>query len=312
MQGELRPSTQVPSLSLGYQTMSTRSDAPQHPRPTARRATSVRCRRPLAQSGHAVVRRVPFGGRPARPALGRPRSRRSPDPCRAGAGARGTDPSVAGLGRRRRASRLRRPRRPGAVGPPGRGRGGRVGGAARDRVDRHGVRQVARLPAAGPERGSRRTRPARTPRRRHALPRPDEGPGPRPAVVVARARPVDSCLDLRRRQQSRRARLGSRPRRVRADQPRHAAPLDPPRARALGRVPLLAALRRDRRVPLLPRRLRRARRPRAAPPAPGVRVVRRPPDVRARLRHHRRAGPDGLAHHRPRRRRGDRRRLAPW
>ena len=49
-------------------------------------------------------------------------------------------------------------------------------------------------------------------------------------------------------------------------------------------------LRRGRRVPPLPRRLRGPRRPGAPPPAPGVRGVRRLADVRARLRDRRRAG----------------------
>ena len=59
-------------------------------------------------------------------------------------------------------------------------------------------------------------------------------------------------------------------------------------ARLLG----LPAVRRGRRVPPLPRRLRRARLPRAAPAAAGVRDVRRAPDVRARLGDRRRAGGD--------------------
>ena len=61
-----------------------------------------------------------------------------------------------------------------------------------------------------------------------------------------------------------------------------------------------AALRRGRRVPPLPRRVRRPRRAGAAPAAAGVRGLRRPPDVRARLGHGRRAGGARPPAHRPR------------
>ncbi len=75
------------------------------------------------------------------------------------------------------------------------------------------------------------------------------------------------------------------------------------------RVPRLAGLRRGRRVSPLPRRLRRPRLPRAAAAAPGVRVVRRPSDVRARLGHRGRAGGRRPPAHRSRRPRRHRRRL---
>ncbi len=79
----------------------------------------------------------------------------------------------------------------------------------------------------------------------------------------------------RRRLVPRAAGLGPRPRGVRPDQPRHAAPLAAARAPALVAVLRPAALRRHRRVPPLPRRLRRARRADRPPAAAGVRVVRR-------------------------------------
>ena len=82
-----------------------------------------------------------------------------------------------------------------------------------------------------------------------------------------------------------------RPRRVRAHQPRHAAPLAAPGARALGALPAPAALRRRRRVPPLPRGLRRPRRARCCAGCGGcARAYGADPDVRARLRHRRRAG----------------------
>ena len=73
----------------------------------------------------------------------------------------------------------------------------------------------------------------------------------------------------------------------------------------------LAPLRRGRRVPPLPRGLRRPRRPDPAAAAAGRGAVRRPPDVRAGLGDRRRAGGLGRPAHRPRGRRRHRRRLAP-
>ena len=124
------------------------------------------------------------------------------------------------------------------------------------------------------------------------------------------ARPRRPGHHPRRRQQPRPARVGARPRGVRPDQPRHAAPLAAARARALALLPLPAALRRGRRVPPLPRGLRGARRPGAAAAAPDLRGVRRAADVRARLGHRRRARGRGRPAHRPRRARRDRRLLA--
>ena len=86
-------------------------------------------------------------------------------------------------------------------------------------------------------------------------------------------------------------RLDPRARRLRPDQPRHAAPLHPARPRALGALP--ARLRYvviDECHPYRGR-LRLPRRPRAAPAAAGLRPLRRQPDVRARLGHRRRTRP---------------------
>ena len=160
-------------------------------------------------------------------------------------------------------------------------------------VHRHGVGQVAGLPAAGaaprsePPAGPRGERGATRP-----LPRADQGarPGPaRPALRVARASTCASPPTT------------ATPRREQRDWTRdhgeyvltnpdmlHRSLL--PGHAPLGAVPRLAALRRGRRVPPLPRRLRRPRRPDPAPAAAGLRAVRRPPDVRARLGHRRRAG----------------------
>ena len=80
---------------------------------------------------------------------------------------------------------------------------------------------------------------------------------------------------LRRRHARRGARLGPRARQLGAHQPRHAAPRDPAGARALGAVLPAAALRRDRRVPRLPRPVRLARGAGPAAAAAGVRVLRR-------------------------------------
>ena len=62
------------------------------------------------------------------------------------------------------------------------------------------------------------------------------------------------------------------------------------RSTRAGRLPARPALRRDRRVPRLPRGLRLARRAGAPPAAPGVRALRRRPDLRAGLGDRRRPG----------------------
>ena len=115
----------------------------------------------------------------------------------------------------------------------------------------------------------------------------------------------------RRRLLPRRARLDPRARRVRPHQPRHAPPLAPAAARPVGRALPLARPGRGRRVPPLPRRLRRPRRPGAAPPAPGLRPPRLRPDVRARLGDGRQPRRARVAPDRARRDGREPRRLAP-
>ncbi len=163
---------------------------------------------------------------------------------------------------------------------------------ARRRRNRHGLGQVARLPAAGAlghrgQRGRDRA-PAATPcctcRRRRRSRTTSSVRCPGLDVPGVRAD------DVRRRLDPRGARLGAQPRELPAHQPRHAAPHDAAGARALGGVLGVAPLRRRRRVPPLPRRLRRARR--ADPPAAaaGRGALRRESDVRARVGDGGRAG----------------------
>ena len=119
------------------------------------------------------------------------------------------------------------------------------------------------------------------------------------------------CSDPRRRLHAGGARVGPRPRELRLDQPRHAPPLPAAGARPLVAVLRLAALRRRRRVPPLPRRLRLPRRPDPASAAPGVpRCYGADADVRAGLGDGRGARRVGRPADRARRDRGDRGRLA--
>ena len=265
--------------------------------------------------------RRPSTAAPRAPGRGRRAGRRGWPPCRARRTAHPPGDAAAPRRRARRLARLGRRRASwrrwhaaasssrGTHQVAGRRRG--VAGQPRGGRHRHGVRQVAGLPAARPHGCPRGTRRARAARRDHALPRADQGPGPRPARVAARARARRPRHDLRRRQQPRRARLGPRPRRVRAHQPRHAAPLDPPRRTSAG-PSFLGSLRYvvvdechhyrgvfGAHVAHVLRRLRRV-----------CALYGATPDVRARLGHDRRAGPDRGAADRARRRAVDRRRLA--
>ena len=104
-------------------------------------------------------------------------------------------------------------------------RAGRRGG------DRHRVRQVAGLPAAGAHRARRDAA------RHRAVPLADQGVGRRPA---ARRSPSSTCPDvrpatLRRRHPARRARLGPQARPLGVQQPGHAAPLRVARGTRAGR-----------------------------------------------------------------------------
>src|SRR6266542_6522917 len=99
--------------------------------------------------------RSSFGGCEYRSATARPSASRGalgrePTDPRAGtSGPAGDVRAVAGLGAVGRARCVHPVRGGRTVGTPDRGRVARVGRAARDGGDRYGVREVARLPAAG-------------------------------------------------------------------------------------------------------------------------------------------------------------------
>ncbi len=195
-----------------------------------------------------------------------------------------------GLGARRAPDGVRRAWDRGAVATPGGCRRGRARRPSRRARHRHGVRQVARLPAAHPRKHPEEPRRTRGTRIHRALPGSHEGARARPDGRPPRARHGRAGVHPRRRQPVGAARLDPRPRRVRPDQPRHAAPLAAARAQPVGRLPRIARLCRGRRVPPLPRGLRRPRVPCVAAAAASLRAVRRTPDVRARVGHDGRSG----------------------
>ena len=187
--------------------------------------------------------------------------------------------AVAGLGRPDPGGGVRRARRHRAVAAPGPGGRARARRAARRARHRHCVGEVARLPVAGADRDPRRPRPAGAARIEHALPGADQGARPGPARLDRRARPGRPDRDPRRRQHPGAARVDARPRRVRPHQPRHAAPLAAAHPRPVGTVPRDRRLRGRRRVPPLPRRVRRPCRAGAATAPPGVCRARRRADL---------------------------------
>ena len=127
------------------------------------------------------------------------------------------------------------------------------------------------------------------------------------ALGVKNARPAIYDGDTPREQRSAiRRRVEPRP-----HQPRHAAPGDPAQPRGVGRLPGQPRRGRGRRGARLPRRVRLARRQRAAPAAASGERLRDRAAVPARLGDDRQPRRAGRAAHRPRAVHGDRpRRLA--
>lgn len=199
------------------------------------------------------------------------------------------------------------------MGAPG--AGGRPRPRRHLRGGRHGngLRQVPGVPRAGPQRSPGGLRGTERPGRHRALPRAHEGPGGRPAAGRGGdRRPAGqggARGRLRRRHAVRGARVGPPVRDLRTHQPRHAPSGCPAEPFPVVLLPPAAPLRRDRRVPHLPGRLRLARRPGHTQTAACLRPLRRrsrlPPRLRDRRRPRRHRDPaDGRA-----RRRGHRGRL---
>ena len=115
-------------------------------------------------------------------------------------------------------------------------------------------------------------------------------PRPWPATSCERS-PSSACrtCEPRRTTATRRSTnaTGPAPRRRGADQPGHAHHVTAARSCPLVVVPAAAAVRRHRRVPRLPRRVRFARRTGAAAAAPGRGALRQRPGVHPRLGHRR-------------------------
>ncbi len=162
----------------------------------------------------------------------RPRAaiQRAGDSCRAGAGAPGGRRALARVGRPGRPGDVRVRGHLGVVGPPGRGVASRPRRPARRDRHRHGIGQVAGVPGTCPDRarrGPQRQRAEGQPAADGPLSRADQGAGRRSAAPPVRCTGVRPARHGRRRQLARGTRLGPRPRQLPADQPRHAAPLDP-------------------------------------------------------------------------------------
>ena len=161
----------------------------------------------------------------------------------------------------------------GALGPPGRrARGGPA--RPRDRHDRHGERQVARLQPAGARHAGERRGGARL------LPLPDQGarpgPGARARAPSTVRRQVPAPRDLRRRHAARGAARDPAALEPDPHEPGHAArgrAAEPPLVGRRAREPRLGRRGRGARVP---RRVRLARGERAAPPAPARPRLRQP------------------------------------
>ena len=150
---------------------------------------------------------------------------------------------------------------------------------ARHRHDGYRVRQDARVQPARARRDRARPEAA------HALPLPDEGARAGSGAHARRVQaPAHARRDLRRRH-ARRAALADPPLgEPHPHEPGHAPRRRPAAPRPLGRRALEPALRRRRRGARVPRRLRLARRERAAPAAAARARLRRRAAVPARVR----------------------------
>ncbi|EMD25583.1 hypothetical protein C791_4678 [Amycolatopsis azurea DSM 43854] len=178
-------------------------------------------------------------------------------------------------------------RRQGSVAASGRSRVAGARGRARRDLHRDSVGQVARVPAAGAF-GSGRGRAGFG-----ALPFPDQGARRRPAAVRVLFGHQESAAGVvRRRHPAGGAGLGPRTRELGVHEPGHAASRDPLVALALVPVLPAALVRRGRRMPQLPRRLRLPRRAAVAQAAEGRGVLRRFAGLRSRVGDDR--GPGGV------------------
>jgi len=260
---------------------------------------------------HRLPRRLRQGGA----AACRPRPRRPADACRAHPGQGRPRRDLAALGPGTDQGPAAADGRGGSVGAPGRRLRARPQRPPCDHLHRHGLREVARLPAPGAHRGSRG---------RHGLVhRAVEGPGGGPAPGHSRARSRRRPRGGgRRRHTRRRPRPGPVARQLPADQSRHAAPQRAAAAPPLGGVLPPAAVRDHRRVPPLRRRLRLAHGPDRAAATAGQRVPRpaesgparrgpRGTGVHTLVRDGQPARPVRQGAHRPGRGGGDRGLLAP-
>ena len=182
---------------------------------------------PAGQAGPAARRGCCSGRAP------RPRDPRRAGPGPPGAARRWPDWVHPQLVEALRAAGVTAPGRTRPRPPSSPGRGGRSWWRpARRRASRCAT-CCRRCPRSSSSEGRR----GRAAPRHDALPRPHQGAGRRPAARAERAgHRRGAGGDVRRRHPDRVARLGAPPRVVRADQPRHAAPLDAARPPALGRA----------------------------------------------------------------------------
>ena len=171
-------------------------------------------------------------------------------------------------------------------------------GKRRDPRDRHRERQDARV-RRRVRRGGRHR-----PQSDGPVSVPDEGARARSASRGARPEAhADPGVRLRRRHAEGRATADPEEREPRADEPRHAPPLDPSRSREVGRLLLPALADRDRRGARVPRGVRVARRDGASASATADRALRREPALVSRERDGRQSRRARVAADRPRRRR---------